>query len=194
MEILITAAKIGVFWIIRISDDSIEGLNLQKVSGTEAYGSKALVLFWYLRFSRNATVPGLNLCGFLTPLAGADFRVTFVASCFLGAFPPVHLRAIPSKTTKVPHENQHTTSKRRLREMATIEFQARTVCVYWLEKRGKRKYQKKSNQRGFDPFKLQFQRLSGHEKRRNCSGIFYKMELRFQNSRGSPALQGGGDE
>jgi histone H3 len=53
------------------------------------------VLFWYFLISLRATVPGLNLCGFLTPpVAGADFRAAFVASCFLGALPPVDLRAV----------------------------------------------------------------------------------------------------
>ncbi|KAL2633530.1 hypothetical protein R1flu_005009 [Riccia fluitans] len=42
-----------------------------------------------------ATVPGLKRWGFLTPpVAGADLRAAFVASCFLGAFPPVDLRAV----------------------------------------------------------------------------------------------------
>merc|ERR1711955_133620 len=51
--------------------------------------------FWYLRISRNATVPGLYLCGFFTPpVAGALFRAALVASCFLGAFPPVDFRAV----------------------------------------------------------------------------------------------------
>ena len=46
--------------------------------------------FWYLRISLNATVPGRYLCGFLTPpVAGADLRAALVASCFLGALPPV---------------------------------------------------------------------------------------------------------
>ncbi|CAN1166113.1 hypothetical protein LINPERPRIM_LOCUS34114 [Linum perenne] len=56
---------------------------------------KSSVLFWYLRISRRATVPGLNLCGFFTPpVAGADFLAAFVASCFRGALPPVDLRAV----------------------------------------------------------------------------------------------------
>ena len=51
--------------------------------------------FWYLLISRRATVPGLYLWGFLTPpVAGADFLAALVASCFLGAFPPVDLRAV----------------------------------------------------------------------------------------------------
>ena len=51
--------------------------------------------FWYLRISLNATVPGRYLCGFLTPpVAGADLRAALVASCFLGALPPVDLRAV----------------------------------------------------------------------------------------------------
>ena len=40
-------------------------------------------------------MPGLYLCGFLTPpVAGALLRAALVASCFLGAFPPVDLRAV----------------------------------------------------------------------------------------------------
>jgi len=56
---------------------------------------RSSVLFWYLRISRSATVPGRKRWGFFTPpVAGADFRAAFVASCFLGAFPPVDLRAV----------------------------------------------------------------------------------------------------
>merc|ERR1712204_110655 len=51
--------------------------------------------FWYLLISLRATVPGLYLWGFLTPpVAGADFLAALVASCFLGALPPVDLRAV----------------------------------------------------------------------------------------------------
>ena len=40
-------------------------------------------------------MPGLYLCGFLTPpVAGADLRAAFVASCFLGALPPVDFLAV----------------------------------------------------------------------------------------------------
>ncbi|CAL9094961.1 unnamed protein product, partial [Musa acuminata var. zebrina] len=53
------------------------------------------VLFWYLRISRSATVPGRKRWGFLTPpVAGADFLAAFVASCFRGALPPVDFRAV----------------------------------------------------------------------------------------------------
>jgi hypothetical protein len=53
------------------------------------------VLFWYRLISLRATVPGLYLCGFLTPpVAGALFLAAFVANCFRGAFPPVLLRAV----------------------------------------------------------------------------------------------------
>ena len=53
------------------------------------------MLFWYFLISLRATVPGLNLWGFLTPpVAGADLRAALVASCFLGALPPVDLRAV----------------------------------------------------------------------------------------------------
>ncbi len=37
----------------------------------------------------------MYLWGFLTPpVAGADFLAALVASCFLGALPPVDLRAV----------------------------------------------------------------------------------------------------
>ena len=40
-------------------------------------------------------MPGRYLWGFFTPpVAGADFLAALVASCFLGAFPPVDLRAV----------------------------------------------------------------------------------------------------
>merc|ERR1712029_183856 len=56
---------------------------------------RSSVDFWYLLISRRATVPGLYLWGFLTPpVAGADFLAALVANCFLGAFPPVDLRAV----------------------------------------------------------------------------------------------------
>ena len=51
--------------------------------------------FWYLLISRRATVPGLYLWGFLTPpVAGALFLAALVASCFLGALPPVDFLAV----------------------------------------------------------------------------------------------------
>ena len=53
------------------------------------------VLFWYLRISRSATVPGRYLWGFLTPPDDGDFFLAaFVASCLRGAFPPVDFRAV----------------------------------------------------------------------------------------------------
>merc|ERR1740138_931113 len=56
---------------------------------------KSSVLFWYLRISRSATVPGLKRWGFLTPpVEGADLRAALEASCLRGALPPVDLRAV----------------------------------------------------------------------------------------------------
>ena len=56
---------------------------------------RSSVDFWYLLISLRATVPGLYLCGFFTPpVAGADFLAALVASCFLGAFPPVDFLAV----------------------------------------------------------------------------------------------------
>jgi hypothetical protein len=53
------------------------------------------VLFWYFLISLSATVPGLKRWGFFTPpVAGADFLAALVASCFLGAFPPVDFLAV----------------------------------------------------------------------------------------------------
>jgi hypothetical protein len=55
-----------------------------------------LTLFWYFRIYRRATVPGLNLCGFLTPeTRGADLRAIFwAASCFRGTFWAVDFLAV----------------------------------------------------------------------------------------------------
>ncbi len=40
-------------------------------------------------------MPGLNLCGFLTPpVAGADFLAALEASYFLGALAPVDFLAV----------------------------------------------------------------------------------------------------
>ena len=54
------------------------------------------MLFWYLRISRSATVPGRKRWGFFMPppLFGADLRATLLASCLRGALPPVDLRAV----------------------------------------------------------------------------------------------------
>merc|ERR1740121_2803973 len=68
---------------------------------------RSSVDFWYLLISRRATVPGLYLWGFLTPpVAGADFLAALVASCFLGAFPPVDLRAVCLVRAIVTVDNQ----------------------------------------------------------------------------------------
>merc|ERR1711994_459408 len=56
---------------------------------------RSSVDFWYLRISRRATVPGLYLWGFFTPpVDGALFLAALVASCFLGALPPVDFLAV----------------------------------------------------------------------------------------------------
>jgi len=57
---------------------------------------KILTLFWYFLIYLNATVPGLNLWGFLTPeTRGADFLAIFwAASCFLGTFWAVDFLAV----------------------------------------------------------------------------------------------------
>jgi len=52
--------------------------------------------FWYFLISLKATVPGLNLWGFLTPVVtGALFLAIFWAtSCFLGTFCAVDFLAV----------------------------------------------------------------------------------------------------
>jgi histone H3 len=56
---------------------------------------KSSVLFWYFLISLKATVPGLKRWGFFTPpVAGADLRAAFVASCLRGALPPVDFLAV----------------------------------------------------------------------------------------------------
>jgi hypothetical protein len=52
--------------------------------------------FWYFLIYLRATVPGLNLWGFLTPVVtGADFRAIFWAmSCFRGTFWAVDFLAV----------------------------------------------------------------------------------------------------
>lgn len=68
---------------------------------------RSSVDFWYFLISRRQTVPGRNLCGFLTDLlnseglippdAGAVFLITpadFAAKAFLGAFDPVTFLAV----------------------------------------------------------------------------------------------------
>ena len=53
------------------------------------------VLFWYLRISLSATVPGLYLWGFFTPpVGGAVFLAAFYASCLRGALAPVFFLAV----------------------------------------------------------------------------------------------------
>lgn len=51
--------------------------------------------FWYRLISLRATVPGRYRWGFLTPpVEGALFLAALVASCFLGALPPVLFLAV----------------------------------------------------------------------------------------------------
>lgn len=69
----------------------------QEVRLIKDYAIFRLTDFWNLRISRSATVPGRNLCGFLMPaLPGiwADFLAVLLASCFLGALPPVFFLAV----------------------------------------------------------------------------------------------------
>mgnify|MGYP007048366038 FL=1 len=92
-------------WLLNIQDGMAElwkrrsVLKSWAISRTRRWkGSlrmRSSVDFWYLLISRRATVPGLYLWGFLTPpVAGADLRAALVASCFLGALPPVDFLAV----------------------------------------------------------------------------------------------------
>ena len=65
-----------------------KGLNM-KIRGD------ILTVFWYFLISLRATVPGLNLWGFLTPPDnGADFLAALVARCLRGALAPVDFLAV----------------------------------------------------------------------------------------------------
>ena len=90
-------------WRARTADD----WNLRSVLNSEAISRTSLwkgsflmsssVLFWNLLISLRATVPGLNLCGFLTPppVCGAcAFFATLWAMTFLGYLPPVFFLAV----------------------------------------------------------------------------------------------------
>ena len=61
---------------------------------------RSSVDFWNFLISLSATVPGLNLWGFLTPpgpeglLTAAVFLAALLASCFLGALAPVFFLAV----------------------------------------------------------------------------------------------------
>jgi len=64
----------------KLSDQELRGPTRQ-LDLDEAHGGTH---FWYRLISRRATVPGLYLCGFLTPPEtccwGADFRAALVAT------------------------------------------------------------------------------------------------------------------
>ena len=51
-------------------------------------------------------MPGLNRCAFLTPPAGGiNLFVAFVASCFLGIFPPVDFLQLDNDKIGKKEEN-----------------------------------------------------------------------------------------
>jgi hypothetical protein len=79
-------------WIIKQKQKECQ----QQAYVTYCWLVKLLTLFWYFLISRRATVPGLNLWGFLTPeTRGADFLAIFwAASCFLGTFWAVDFLAV----------------------------------------------------------------------------------------------------
>ncbi len=91
-----------------LTDQSLEGqLPDQQVSLNKKKGRKegptakveleiCHTLFWNFLIYLRATVPGLNLWGFLTPeTMGADLRAIFwAASCLRGTFWAVDLRAV----------------------------------------------------------------------------------------------------
>ena len=67
---------------------------------------KVLTDFWNFLISLRATVPGLYLCGFLTPpVTEADFLAALVASCFLGCLIPVVFLAV-CFVLAIEHYNQ----------------------------------------------------------------------------------------
>lgn len=103
--ILEKANQIGLRRLLRVATELLWNLRSvlksRAVSRTNLWNGsfliKSSVLFWYFLISWRATVPvlGRNLWGFFTPLVvGADFLAALVASCFLGAFSQVDLRAV----------------------------------------------------------------------------------------------------
>lgn len=89
-------------WRARTADDwNLRSfLNSEAISLTSLWNGSFLmrssVLFWNLLISLRATVPGRNLCGFLTPpdWAACVFLACLWAMCFLGALPPVFFLAV----------------------------------------------------------------------------------------------------
>ncbi|KAF2303274.1 hypothetical protein GH714_016244 [Hevea brasiliensis] len=78
-------SEISLEVLSNLADQALEG----------EFSNQELRALLVLSDFTRATVPGRNLCGFLTPpVAGADFRAALVASCFRGAFPPVDFRAV----------------------------------------------------------------------------------------------------
>ena len=75
------------------ADQSLEGQLADEEIGLHDID---ITLFWNLRISLSATVPGLNLCGFLRPEGrGALLRAIFWAtSCFRGTFWAVDFLAV----------------------------------------------------------------------------------------------------
>jgi hypothetical protein len=67
------------------------------VENEDGFRKEVLTDFWNLLISLRATVPGLNLWGFFTPLVActwADFLAALLANCFLGALAPVFFLAV----------------------------------------------------------------------------------------------------
>lgn len=83
---------IALFWNLR--PVLIESATSRTTLWKGSFLIRSSVLFWYLRISRRATVPGRKRWVFFTPPdAGADFLAAFVASCLCGPFPGIDLWA-----------------------------------------------------------------------------------------------------
>ena len=87
------SARTAELWKRRsfLNSEAISRTSLQKGS----LRMRSSVDFWKRLISRRATVPGRKRWGFLTPPAATTFfEACLWAMCFLGALPPVFLRAV----------------------------------------------------------------------------------------------------
>ena len=67
---------------LSLASSLLDSQNANYEAGMHTSGHLGGTHFWYLLISRSATVPGLYLCGFLTPpdCCGADLRAALVAT------------------------------------------------------------------------------------------------------------------
>lgn len=84
------------FWYLRISRRAtVPGLKRETSSSFKIRFAQTVASFYSSHWFFCLSILYLYLCGFFTPpVDGALFLAALVANCFLGAFPPVDLRAV----------------------------------------------------------------------------------------------------